>query len=641
MNFLRTATSSGLLALALTVPGWATAAERADAPVQLAQKQGDPNAQDNNDDGKKKDRRDGGGGGDRGDRGGGDRGDRGDRGGGGNRERAGGGGGNGGGDNGANRERGGGGERNGAGGGGRERGDDGRAAAEKAKRDDDARRAAGENAKRDEEARRAAADKAKRDDDARRAAGDKAKRDDDARRAAADSAKRDDDARRAAADKARRDAEQRQERPSVKTPPRAENTNKIQQKLQEWQQRRGGQQLERQDDRRDGRRDDRRDDRRDGRRDDDRRGPPPVQVQRPDDRRNDRNPNIVVQPRKLESFRDRFRSRVGDDKAIQDLRSGRDERVRERRERVDRGSPFRGFEDLKSKRRERREGNRVVIEEPDKRSIIRDGNRTIIRTDERERWNRNFRDVRRERRNGRDVSIAVGFGGAQIYEDFDDDGRTRRRWRVGSDGREIVLFDNSRSARWRDRRGRPDGGLFEAIIDLPPPRLRIPRDEYIVDYERASDDDLYDALSAPPVEEIDDRYSLDEIRSSYSVRDRMRRVDLDTINFEFGSWEVNENDYDRLERMARAMRRVLRNNPDEMFLIEGHTDAVGSDEDNLTLSDRRAESVARILSEEFRVPQENMTTQGYGEQFLKINTSGPERENRRVAIRNISPLLAR
>lgn len=368
---------------------------------------------------------------------------------------------------------------------------------------------------------------------------------------------------------------------------------------------------------------DRRDDR-DNRRPqvDDRRGPPPVQAE----------------PRRLDTFKDRFRSRVGEDKAFQDLRRGRDERVRERRERTRQASPFRGFEDLKSKRRERREGGAIVIEEPDKRSIIREGGRSIIRTDENERLRRNFRDVRREKRNGRDVTIAIGAGGVQIFTDFDDDGRPRRRWRRGADGRDVVLFDNSRSRGWgRHRRG----GLFDAIIDLPPPRLRIPRDEYIVDYDRASEDDLYDALSAPPVDEIDEGYSIDEIRSSYSLRDRMRRIDLDTINFAFGSWEVEEQDYDRLERVARAMRRVLRRNADEMFLIEGHTDAVGSDEDNLTLSDRRAESVARILSEEFQIPAENLTTQGYGEQFLKIDTSEPERVNRRVAIRRITPLLAR
>ncbi len=58
-------------------------------------------------------------------------------------------------------------------------------------------------------------------------------------------------------------------------------------------------------------------------------------------------------------------------------------------------------------------------------------------------------------------------------------------------------------------------------------------------------------------------------------------------------------------------------------MIEGHTDAVGNDVDNLSLSDRRAESVAVALTEQFQVPAENLVTQGYGEQYLKVPTQGP------------------
>jgi outer membrane protein OmpA-like peptidoglycan-associated protein len=49
--------------------------------------------------------------------------------------------------------------------------------------------------------------------------------------------------------------------------------------------------------------------------------------------------------------------------------------------------------------------------------------------------------------------------------------------------------------------------------------------------------------------------------------------------------------------------------------------------------------VATVLSERFQIPAENLTTQGYGEQYLKINTQAPERENRRVTLRRITPLL--
>ena len=87
------------------------------------------------------------------------------------------------------------------------------------------------------------------------------------------------------------------------------------------------------------------------------------------------------------------------------------------------------------------------------------------------------------------------------------------------------------------------------------------------------------------------------------------------------------------------MNQAIQRNPRTVFLIEGHTDAVGNDTDNLSLSDRRAESAAALLTQQFGVPAENLTSQGYGEQYLKVDTQGPERRNRRVTIRNITPLL--
>jgi outer membrane protein OmpA-like peptidoglycan-associated protein len=120
----------------------------------------------------------------------------------------------------------------------------------------------------------------------------------------------------------------------------------------------------------------------------------------------------------------------------------------------------------------------------------------------------------------------------------------------------------------------------------------------------------------------------------------MPRIDLDDITFETGSWELTQESIDKLANIAEGMKRVIDQYPAAMFLIEGHTDAVGDDDDNLSLSDRRAESVAVALTEQFQVPAENLTTQGYGEQQLKVPTDGPEEQNRRVTVRNIAPLLA-
>jgi outer membrane protein OmpA-like peptidoglycan-associated protein len=49
--------------------------------------------------------------------------------------------------------------------------------------------------------------------------------------------------------------------------------------------------------------------------------------------------------------------------------------------------------------------------------------------------------------------------------------------------------------------------------------------------------------------------------------------------------------------------------------------------------------VAEVLTRDFKVPPENLTTQGYGEQYLKVNTQGASRENRRVTVRRITPLI--
>jgi outer membrane protein OmpA-like peptidoglycan-associated protein len=51
--------------------------------------------------------------------------------------------------------------------------------------------------------------------------------------------------------------------------------------------------------------------------------------------------------------------------------------------------------------------------------------------------------------------------------------------------------------------------------------------------------------------------------------------------------------------------------------------------------------VAVALTERFQVPPENLVTQGYGEQDLKVQTEGASRTNRRVSIRRITPLIDR
>jgi OOP family OmpA-OmpF porin len=288
-------------------------------------------------------------------------------------------------------------------------------------------------------------------------------------------------------------------------------------------------------------------------------------------------------------------------------------------------------QDLRGERRETHEGNRTIIREGD-RTLIREDGRFIIRHNEVDRFRANARDVRVERQGAETTTIVDRPDGTRVITVTDADGRLLRRIRRDRENREVIIIDNR-------YRGGPE--VRESYyVDLPPPQIRIPRERYILEAERASPADVYAVLIAPPVERIDRRYTLDEVRYSPQVRDRMSRVDIDTINFNLGSWEITPDQIGRLAVIADAIKRAVGANPAEVFLIEGHTDATGNDVDNLSLSDRRAETVALALTEKFGVPAENLTTQGYGEQYLKIPTQAAERQNRRVAMRRITPLLA-
>ena len=300
------------------------------------------------------------------------------------------------------------------------------------------------------------------------------------------------------------------------------------------------------------------------------------------------------------------------------------------------GPTYGNVKDLRDKRKQIKDkSGRIIIVEPDRRRIIREGKRVVILRDDSIRMRR-WGNARFETR-GTERYTIVRRGGYEIVTVTDINGRLLRRFRRGPDGREYVLIDNR-------RRGIGIGIGAAAVgivaLGLLAPRITIPRERYIVDAGSAPPTLLYEALEAPPVAPLERAYTLDEIRDNVELRDHVRSIDVNTINFSSGSWEVSEDQIPQLQALAEAMLKVIGENPDTVFLIEGHTDAVGSAEDNLSLSDRRAEAVAEILTTHFQVPPENIVTQGYGEQHLRVQTDGPSRENRRVQVRNITGLLA-
>jgi len=285
---------------------------------------------------------------------------------------------------------------------------------------------------------------------------------------------------------------------------------------------------------------------------------------------------------------------------------------------------------LHNERREVVEGGRTVYYEPD-RIIVRDpGGQQYVRGNDLYRFRYGARDIRTETVGGETRTVVIRPDGSEIVNVVGSDGRLLRRIRRDRSGREVIIIDNS----YRDPRA--VAGFY---VDLPPPVVRIPYNRYIVAADEASPEVIYETMVAPPVERIDRRYSLDEIRYSPNVRMLMPSIDVNTINFATGSWEIPPDQAQKLQVIADGLNRAIQANPREVFLIEGHTDKVGSDVDNLSLSDRRAEAAATLLTQQFNVPAENLTSQGYGEQYPKEDVDGPSLINRRVTVRRITPLL--
>lgn len=153
------------------------------------------------------------------------------------------------------------------------------------------------------------------------------------------------------------------------------------------------------------------------------------------------------------------------------------------------------------------------------------------------------------------------------------------------------------------------------------------------------DQQIEDVIVAPPRRKVQKRYAVKDFASNRQLRESVSHVEVDTIHFGFNEAFVREEEVDSLDQVASVMEKVLRKYPREVFLIEGHTDAVGSDGYNIKLSKARAEAVKKTLSTYYLIPAKNLATVGLGERYLKIPTADPEPENRRVSISRVTAFV--
>jgi outer membrane protein OmpA-like peptidoglycan-associated protein len=76
------------------------------------------------------------------------------------------------------------------------------------------------------------------------------------------------------------------------------------------------------------------------------------------------------------------------------------------------------------------------------------------------------------------------------------------------------------------------------------------------------------------------------------------------------------------------------------FVVAGHTDAVGGETYNQDLSERRADTIKKVLTEKYGITGDNLVTVGYGKTKPKDPNAPMDPANRRVQVVNMETKTA-
>jgi outer membrane protein OmpA-like peptidoglycan-associated protein len=109
-------------------------------------------------------------------------------------------------------------------------------------------------------------------------------------------------------------------------------------------------------------------------------------------------------------------------------------------------------------------------------------------------------------------------------------------------------------------------------------------------------------------------------------------IDLE-INFDYNSANISTRSMPSVQALGKALT-----NPDlkgSTFVVAGYTDAAGTDAYNQDLSERRADSIKRYLTDKYGIAGSDLVTVGYGKTKLKDPSNPMADVNRRVQVVNM------
>ena len=110
-------------------------------------------------------------------------------------------------------------------------------------------------------------------------------------------------------------------------------------------------------------------------------------------------------------------------------------------------------------------------------------------------------------------------------------------------------------------------------------------------------------------------------------------IDLE-ITFDYNSAEISAKSLSSVQALGKALSSA--DLKGSTFIVAGHTDAAGSEGYNQDLSERRADSIKRYLTDKYGIAGADLVTVGYGESKLKDPSQPLAEANRRVQVVNMA-----
>ena len=115
------------------------------------------------------------------------------------------------------------------------------------------------------------------------------------------------------------------------------------------------------------------------------------------------------------------------------------------------------------------------------------------------------------------------------------------------------------------------------------------------------------------------------------------KIDLE-IRFDYNSAEVSKSSVPAVDELGKALSDPSLKG--STFVVAGHTDAVGGEGYNQELSERRADTIKKILTQEFGINGSDLVTVGYGKTKPKDPSVPMDPANRRVQVVNMDTKTA-